>query len=156
MSDDARFEEAQTRALRLQAMDQDDLHVISSLVQDSVFSSAEMTWQPGKRRFALLLNRFRWEDGKTNRAERVQSLLVLDGVLKVASSGFSRDDKDLVLSLLALEFAAEKDGAGTVNLTLAGDGGIALSVECIDVSLKDVTKPYWAISGKSPRHDLKE
>jgi hypothetical protein len=37
-------------------------------------------------------------------------------------------------------------------LTLAGDGAIALEVECLDVTLRDVTRPYAAISGKLPMH----
>ena len=60
----------------------------------------------------------------------------------------------MILSLLALEFTAAEDGAGTLTLTLAGDGAIAVTVECLDVSLKDVTKPYLAVSGKAPSHPL--
>jgi hypothetical protein len=39
-----------------------------------------------------------------------------------------------------------------VILTLAGDGAIRLSVEALDVTLKDVTRPYVAPSGKLPGH----
>ena len=92
MVEDARFEDAMAAPLRLQAVDADDLKVLSALVQDAVFPASEMTWQASKRRFGLLLNRFRWEEGQQNRAERVQSLLVVDGALKVASSGVSRGD----------------------------------------------------------------
>ena len=42
-------------------MDAEDLAVLSSLVQDAVFPASEMRWDRGKRRFALLLNRVRWE-----------------------------------------------------------------------------------------------
>jgi hypothetical protein len=41
-----------------------------------------------------------------------------------------------------------------VILTLAGDGAIRLSVEALEVSLKDVTRPYRAPSGKVPQHDI--
>jgi len=154
MVEDARFEDALPGALRLQAMDGDDLKVVSSLVQDAVFPATEMTWQAAKRRFAVLLNRFRWEDAKAGRAERVQALLVADGVLKVSSTGISPKDKDVVLSLLAVDFVPGEDGTGVLNLTLAGDGVIALTVECLDVTLKDVTRPYQAVSRKAPSHDL--
>ncbi len=59
---DARFEDGGERPLNLGAQDADDLGVISALVQDAVFPITEMSFRRGKRQFALLLNRFRWED----------------------------------------------------------------------------------------------
>ena len=49
MTEDARFEDAGGRALRLQALDADDLKVVSSLVQDAVLPISEIKWQPRKR-----------------------------------------------------------------------------------------------------------
>ena len=105
----------------------------------------------------MLLNRFRWEDqdaaARRGRAfERVRSLLVFDSVLSVASQGIDRSEKDMILSVLSVDFEAGEDGAGQVLLTLAGDGVIRLSVEAIDATLKDVTRPYVAPSGQAPRH----
>jgi len=72
--------------------------------------------------------------------------------MKVSSQGFDRTDKDLVMSLLSVTFEPGEDGAGQVLLTLAGDGAIRLDVEALDVTLKDVTRPYKAPSGKAPEH----
>lgn len=154
MSDDARFEDGREAPLNLGALDADDLGVISSLVQDAVFPITEMTWQAGQRRFALLLNRFRWEDDGRDRhgPERVRSLLVVDNVLRVSSQGIDRGDRDVILSLLSVAYEAGRDGAGHVLLTLAGDGAIKLSVEALEVTLKDVTRPYAAPSKKTPDH----
>ncbi len=157
MSEDAKFEDGGEQPLRLQAQDGEDLQVLSSLLQDSVFPMAEMSWQPGKRRFAMLVNRFRWEDQakaeqQGRKFERVQSMLVVNSVLKIASNGIDRGEKDMVLSLMSVAFEPAQEGAGTVQLTLAGDGAIALEVECIDLSLQDVTRPYRAPSGKVPDH----
>lgn len=156
MSEDARFEDGREAPLHLKALDVEDLTVLSALAQDAVFPVSEMVWQPKARRFALLLNRFRWEDSASlagrHAPERVQSLLVMSDVLHVASQGIDRRDKDLVLSLLSLAFEPGADGTGRVILLLAGDGMIALEVECLDVTLKDVTKPYLAPSGAAPRH----
>ncbi|UWQ53486.1 DUF2948 family protein [Leisingera caerulea] len=154
---DASFEDGREVPLNLGALEEEDLKVISSLVQDAVFPATEMSWRASERRFALLLNRFRWEDRdaaeRRGRAyERVQSLLVVDNVLRVASQGVDRKDKDLVLSLLAVSFEPGEDGTGHVLLTLAGDGAIRLSVEALEVSLRDVTRPYRAPSGKAPDH----
>jgi hypothetical protein len=154
MTDDARFEDGREAPLNLGALDADDLRVISSLAQDAVFPITEMAWQPGQRRFALLLNRFRWEDGARDRhgAERVRSVLEVEDVLRVASQGIDRQDKDMILSLLSIAFEPGEDGTGDVLLTLAGDGAIRLSVEALGVTLKDVTRPYRAPSGHVPDH----
>ena len=152
---DARFEDAGGKPLHLKALEADDLPVISALVQDAVFPGSEMKWQSKARRFAVLLNRFRWEEtsaGAKRSPERVQSLLVIDEVQKVASQGVKPGDKDMVLSLLSLAFEPGEDGTGQVILTLAGDGAIAVHVEALDVTLKDVTKPYIAPSRKRPAH----
>ncbi|MAN99981.1 DUF2948 family protein [uncultured Roseovarius sp.] len=155
MTEDAKFEDGREAPLNLGAMEAEDLQIISSLAQDAVFPITEMTWQPAKRRFGLLLNRFRWEDQGRERhgPERVQSLLVVDNVLRVASQGIDRSDQDTILSILAITFESGADGAGHVLLTLAGDGALRLEVEAIEVTLKDVTRPYRAPSGKVPHHE---
>ncbi|WP_170520033.1 MULTISPECIES: DUF2948 family protein [Ruegeria] len=154
---DASFHDGREAPLNLGAEDAEDLQVISTLAQDAVFPVTEMTWQPSQRRFGLLLNRFRWEDkdAATRRDrpfERVQAVLVFDSVLSVASQGIDRRDKEMVMSLLSIDFEAGEDGAGQVLLTLAGDGAIRLKVEALDATLKDVTRPYKAPSGQVPHH----
>jgi hypothetical protein len=161
MTDDARFEDGRESPLALRAIDEGDLRVISSLAQDAVFPITEMTFQRRARRFAILVNRFRWEDAplaerRRRPFERVQSVLAVEDVVHVATQGIDRDDKDTVLSLLAVEFAPGEDGAGRVTLTLAGDGAIALDVECLEVTLRDVTRPYVAPSRARPTHPLED
>lgn len=155
---DARFQDGGEGPLRLVAQDAEDLKVVSSLLQDAVLPVTELKYDSKRRRFAALLNRFRWEDRveaeRVGRAyERVRSLLVVEDVQKVQSFGFDRADKDLVLSVLSISFEAGEDGTGRLTLVLAGDGAIALDVEALDVRLDDVTRPYRAPSGQVPRHD---
>lgn len=154
---DARFQDGGEEPLRLVAQDGEDLKVISALIQDAVLPVTELKYDAKRRRFGLLLNRFRWEDRqeaeRVGRAyERVRSVMIVEDVRKVQSFGFDRTDKDLVLSLLSMSFEPGEDGTGRLILTLAGDGGIALDVEALDVRLDDVTRPYRAPSGKVPRH----
>jgi hypothetical protein len=154
MTEDATFEEGREAPLNLGAVDADDLKVIAALTQDAIFTAADMSWKSRQRRFAILLNRFRWEDqGRTRHgAERVRALLVINEVLGVASQGIDHRDKDLVLSLLSVDFEPGEDGAGALLLTLAGDGALRLQVEALEITLKDVTRPYRAISGHVPDH----
>ena len=157
MTEDAKFEDGVERPLRLMAVDAEDLKVVSALVQDAVFPASEIRWTPTDRRFAILLNRFRWEDadGATTRRrdfERVQAVLMVEGVQGVQSQGVRKGDADTVLSLLSVEFDGSDDGAGRVIFNLAGDGAIACTVDALEIVLKDVTKPYVAPSRKAPSH----
>ena len=154
---DARFEDADENPLRLIAQDVEGLSVLSTLLQDAVFPITEMTYAPKRRRFALLLNRFRWEDRDAAEQarrgyERVQSLLVLEDVQSVRTTGIDRKDAETVLSLLEVRFVTGDDGTGRVEFILAGDGAIALQVEALDANLRDVSRPYLAPSGRVPTH----
>ena len=84
----------------------------------------------------------------------MQSLLVFDTVQKVASQGVARGAADMVLSLLSLDWHPGEDAAGELHLILAGDGAIRLRLEALEVTLKDVTRPYVAPSRKVPGHDV--
>ena len=157
MTQDATFEDGRERPLNLGALDQDDLQVVSTLIQDAVFPASEMIWDASQRRFAILINRFRWEDRSLrdqsgHAVERVQTVLCIDNVLGIASQGIELANKDMIFSALSLQFEPELDAGGTVLLTLAGDGAIKLSVEALEVRLKDVTRPYRALSKTVPDH----
>jgi hypothetical protein len=158
MTEDARFEDGAERPLRLAALDAEDLRIISALVQDAVLTGPDMTYDAARRRFALLLNRFRWEDrdraARAGDYERVRALLVVHDVLAVGRQGIDPTDQDAVLSLLAVEFTPGPDGTGDITLVFAGDGAIKLSVECVDVVLSDVTRPYRAPARRAPDHKI--
>jgi hypothetical protein len=155
---DATFEDGAERPVRLLAAEPDDLQVIATLAQDAVLSGSDITWSKKRRQFAMLINRFRWEDRAAAErmkrpVERVRAMLVVDDALAVRAAGINPAEKDMVLSLLSVTFVESEDGAGTVTLIFAGDGEIAIDVEAINLTLADVTKPYRAPSGKTPSHE---
>lgn len=154
---DATFEDGAEQPLRLKALDVEDLGVVSGLIQDAIFPASEIKWDRAARRFAVLLNRFRWEDAdkaetRKRDYERVQSVLLIEDALRVQSQGIDPRDTDMVLSVLTLGFVAGEDGGGFVELTLAGDGVIRIEIEALEVVLKDVTRPYVAPSKAKPGH----
>ncbi|EPX82003.1 DUF2948 family protein [Salipiger mucosus] len=57
-----------------------------------------------------------------------------------------------MLSILSVAFEPGAEGAGRLLFTLAGDGVLRADVEALELRLRDVTRPYEAISGKAPRH----
>lgn len=155
---DARFEDGGDKPLRLKALDIDDLTVLSSLSQDAVFPASEMKWDRKARRFAVLINRFRWEDApvaetRKRPVERVQTVLSIEDVVSVQTQGVQPGDADTIHALLAVTFEAGPDGTGRVVLTLSGDGAIGIEVEALEIMLRDVTRPYIAPSRKMPTHD---
>lgn len=153
---DARFSDADPGPLHLGAADIDDLRVLSALLQDAVLSVSDIAFDRGARRLALLVNRFRWEDraiaeGRAP-AERVRALLLIGDAMAVRSEGFDKSDRDLVLSLLSLDWQPGEDGTGQLALVFSGDGQIAVEAESINLDLRDVTAAYAAPSGQVPRH----
>lgn len=153
---DARFADADPAPLALMAEDEQDLRILSALLQDAILPASEMSYDQRGRSLALLLNRFRWEDAETAAAEgrdyeRVRSVLLIRDVMRVLSDGISRDP-DTVLELLALTWQPGADGTGRLSLDFAGDGTLVAEVECINLDLRDVTRPYRAVSGKAPAH----
>ena len=157
MTTDAKFEDGEEAPLNIGALDSEDLTVISAMVQDAVLPISEISWQANQQRLALLINRFRWEDKTTAErqgrpVERVQSLLVFDTVLSVASQGLDRSQKDIVLSMLSITLENAENGDYFLTVTLAGDDALRIRVEAVEVQLRDVTRPYAAPSRKSPNH----
>ena len=159
MSDDARFEDGDDKALSMVAFDQRDLEVISSLTQDSILPTSEIKWLSNQDRLALLINRFRWEykrsgSFKHKNLERVRSLLMISHVKNISSSGFSSKQKDKILSILSISFDGDEGSSGNVLFTLSGNGGIRVSVDALEIELRDVTMPYIAPSGLFPDHKI--
>lgn len=153
MREDARFEDGDDRPLRLRALDPEDLSVVASLVQDAVFPITDMSWSREKRRFSILINRFRWEVAAPGLApERVRAVVAIEDVAAVRSQGIDRSDPETVLSLLSMGWDPADDGTGRITLVLAGDGAIEVQVEALEVILRDVTRPFVAPSGQIPSH----
>lgn len=154
---DARFADADPAPLALLASDPEDLTIVSALTQDAVLPVTDIAYDPRHRQLALLVNRFRWEDADHARREgrpyeRVRAVLLISDVQKVQSDGIDRNDADMILELLALEWQPGKDGTGRLMLEFAGDGTLAVNAECLNVELRDVTRPYLAPSRKVPQH----
>lgn len=150
---------ADIQPLRIFAEDADDLTIISASVQDAVTKAENLRYEARHHRFAIELNRFRWEEaaGKKKREPktRVRSLLAIDGVLSVKARGVNKADPDMVYSLLSISFTpAEEPPGGVVTLLFAGDGELALEVEAIDVSLLD--SDYEWTTRHTPSHERRK
>ena len=120
--------------LKLVALDQEDLDVVSAHVQDAVMKVESLDYQRAAKQFVLTMNRFAWETasgGMRPNNERRQSVLSFARVLAAKAHGIDPRKKEEVLSLLALRFLPGEAPAGIVELVFAGDATIRLEVECI-------------------------
>jgi hypothetical protein len=138
--------------LKLAAADGEDLEMLSARLQDAVGKLKDFAWLPKQRRFAAMVNRYRWEDVK-GPGTRVRAVLRFDSVSQVQSVNVKQGAPEAVVSLLAIKFipSGEGDPAGVIELALAGGGTIRLTVECIDAELTDQTGP-WTAQAK-PSHE---
>lgn len=126
--------------LKLRAADEEDLAVLSTVLQDALVSVAEMVYQPEEKRFVLVANRFRWEPeaGKERRNfERILTGLRIDEVTTVRRRGFDPRDQERILNLLAIR--AEP---GALRLEFAAGASIRLEVERILCHLDDLGEPW--------------
>lgn len=135
--------------LKLLALDSEDLDVISATTQDAVVRVGDMGFAKGDGRFALLMNRFAWEEGGKTR-KRKRAALHFDRVNDVKVSGIDTNSVEGVVELLAVRFTEGDAPAGTVDLDFAGGGTIRLSVECLEARLQDLGAA-WAARA-TPEH----
>ncbi len=140
--------------LKLLALDEEDLAVLSAHVQDAVLKVGDLVYLPKERRFAVGMNRFIWEkaDGRRRNYERRRTALTFDRVLSVQASHIRRDRPEAVLELLAISFEPVDAPGGLVTLYFAGGGAVRIEVECIEVRLADLGAA-WATMAK-PVHDI--
>lgn len=135
--------------LKLLALDTEDLEVISATTQDAIVRVGDMGFAKADSRFALLMNRFAWEEGGKTR-QRKRAALHFDRVSDVKVAGIDTNSVDGVLELLAIRFNVTDDPAGTVELAFAGGGTIRLAVECLEARMQDLGAA-WAAKA-TPAH----
>jgi hypothetical protein len=148
--------------LKLIAFDALDLGVISAHLQDAVLRVGDMAYLPKEKRFAAIASRFDWanalgqgdgRNGADKGFERRRSGIRFERVTNARTQGVNFRDKTTALALLAVTFeptAGNDSPEGDVTLTFSGGAAIRLSVECIEVELKDLGAA-WAAT-RSPEH----
>lgn len=139
--------------LKLIALDDEDLAVVSAHCQDAVLKSAELEYIPAEKRFVIPMNRFVWENAerKSGEFERRKSVLHFERVEQVRQQGIERDGEQ-VLSLLAITFEEGESPAGTIEIAFAGGATLRLEVECIECQLTDLAAAWQ--TGSRPAHEI--
>ena len=138
--------------LKLVALDQEDLAVMSAHLQDAIVRVGDLTYLPQERRFALLARRFDWEANPAEPPRRRLSGLHFDRVNAVRARCLDRSNPETSLELLAITFEETNAPSGVATLVFAEGGAIQLDLECIEVQMKDLG-PVWKAESR-PVHDV--
>lgn len=138
--------------LKFAVLDEEDLEVVSTHLQDAVLKVADVLWRPAENRVVVALNRFDWESAQADRPEyrRRRSALRFERVLSCKCRSLDPAGKDAVLNLLAVEFAETDTPSGVVSLIFSGGAVLRLEVECLEAELVDLG-PVWG-AAKCPQH----
>ena len=138
--------------LRLVALDQEDLAVISAHLQDAEVRIGDIAYLPHGRRFAFVAQRFDWETSPDEPPRRRLTGLHFERVLAARTRGIDRGHADAILNLLAITFDEKDKPSGTATLIFAEGAAIQVELECIEMQMKDLG-PVWEAEGR-PTHDL--
>lgn len=138
--------------LKFAVLDEEDLEVVSTHLQDAVVKVADVLWRAGEHRVVVALNRFDWESAQADRPEyrRRRSALRFERVQACKCRSLDPAGKDAVLNLLAVEFAETDSPSGVVSLIFSGGAVLRLEVECLEAELVDLG-PVWT-AAKCPKH----
>lgn len=129
-----------TAQLKLNALDADDLAVISAHVQDARVQTSDIIWRQGEKRLVVGMNRLDWEQtlaGETS-PRRLIAALRFDRVLACKSRNIDLQAPETVLELLGIEFYPGNAPSGSAVLLFSQGGVLRLDVECLECELTDL------------------
>ncbi len=140
--------------LKFVVLDEEDLEVVSTHLQDAVGKVADVRWRPREKRLVLALNRFDWEGAQSGNSEyhRRRSALRFERVLSCKCRDVNPAGKDAVLNLLAVEFQETNAPSGVVTISFSGGPTLRLEVECLEAELADLG-PSWTTAAR-PIHEV--
>jgi hypothetical protein len=140
-------------SLKFVALDEEDLAVISTHLQDAIVKVADVMWRPQEKRLVIAVDRFDWvsaECGTRPEFRRCRAALRFERVAACKCKSVNPAGKDEMLNLLAVEFEPTDSPAGVVKLLFSGGGVLRLEVECLEAELADLG-PTWSVD-RRPAH----
>lgn len=141
-----------TPAIKIAALDEEDLAVISAHLQDAVMPVGDLRWMKTTGKLSIVANRFVHFGDKAGSGERRLCGVQISRVRRVSSRNIMMNDKTAIISLLAMTFIPGADAPeGIIELSFAGGGAVRIEVECIEVAMADLSEAWPARA--RPDHD---
>ena len=139
--------------LRLRAVGDEDLRVISACLQDAVVAVVDIAYLADENRFLLVANRLRREGRTPDKGgERILCGICFESVTRVQRKGLAAGAVDGFLSLLSLQAYEGDTGSVIVELTFSGGAAVRVTADRLRVRLDDMGEAWptqWA-----PDHEL--
>ena len=150
--------------LRLLARDEDDVAVVSALLQDAIIPGADMEFKRKTNQFFIVANRFCWDiqpldgvtstDGKPVHQRRLCGICIRH-VTAVQHHNWLDRRQDALFNLLALRYVdmAKYTGDGVVlQFEFSGGSSLRLLTDDIDITLADLDAGHP--TSLQPAHDV--
>ena len=84
--------------MNLNAIDTDELKIISTILQDGLIEVNDIKYLPSIRSFFLMITRFMWEEKIVNKVDqRIKAVLSFEDVLSVYSKNIDQLNKNKTL-----------------------------------------------------------
>ncbi len=134
--------------LKFVVLDEEDLEVVSTHLQDAVVKVADVIWRPQDKRLVVAVNRFDWEAAQSGDPQyrRRRAALRFERVQSCKCRDVNPAGKDGVLNLLTVEFAETQAPSGVVTLIFSGGAALRLEVECLEAELADLGPTWTAVA----------
>ena len=150
--------------LRLLARDEDDVAVVSALLQDAIIPGADMEFNRKTAQFIIVANRFCWEippldgvtnsDGKPVHKRRLCGICIRH-VTAAQHHNWPNMRQDALFNLLALRHVdmAEQAFKGVgLQFEFSGGSSLRLLTDVFDITLADLDAGYP--TSLQPAHDV--
>ena len=119
--------------LKLIALDEEDLSVISAHLQDAVIRVSDIAYIPETNRFVFAARR----QDRLAGTQSCYSGVHFDRVSAVRLRHIDRADGDAILTLIGIIFEPEDVPSGKATFLFKDDKSIQIDIECIEVHLRD-------------------
>lgn len=134
------------KVLSLRCEKDQDIKVISSLLQDSLVSNADIYFERTQKTFAFIANRFCWERVSSKNSDfsyyRVLSGVNIQNVISVKQKNLiqkKNNETTLFYNLLTIEYDSVSN-----EITLIFSQGISvkLNISKLNLFIRDLNEPY--------------
>ena len=139
--------------MRLNAIDTDELKIISTVLKDGLIEVSDVKYLPSIRTFIVMITRFMWEEKIVNKTNnRTKAVLVFEDVLAVHSRNIDQMNKTKVLELLTFNFYYNKSKNIEIELLFNNDATIKLETEVVQAKLEDQGET-WTVEEVNKKND---
>ena len=134
------------KVLSLRCEKDQDLKVISSLLQDSLVSNADIHFERTQKTFAFIANRFCWERVSSKNSDfsyyRVLSGVNIQNVISVKQKNLiqkKNNETALFYNLLTIEYDSVPN---EITLVFSQEISVKLNISQLNIFIRDLNEPY--------------